>query len=330
MTDVRIYDLGPNQIGRFYRGGKRIAAFRGLPAIGDDAPEDWVASTTPVQGEDDLGLTRLEKGLRLVDVLARAPEAFFEPAHVARFGGDPTILIKLLDAGERLPVHFHPDDGFAARSLGSPYGKSEAWVVLEAEADASVHLGFARDIAEGELAEMVAAQDADALLGEMNSVPVNAGDSIFVPAGLPHAIGAGILLLELQQPSDLSLLLERHGMSEAEAFLGLERTAALSAVTRSRLAPRDLDELRARRGASLFPPEADRFFRADVVSGGAHFGATFSVLVCYADEGVLMSESFDPLAVRRGKTLLVPFAAGATALTGSCEAIRCRPPGPSA
>lgn len=329
MTDVGIYDLPPNQIGRFYRGGKRIAAFRGLPTAHDDAPEDWVASTTAVHGEHELGLSHLHDGTRLLDVFARDPSAFFEPAHRERFGSDPTVLLKLLDAGERLPVHLHPGDGFAQRHLGARYGKTEAWFILEADDDAWVHLGFVRDLAEFELASLVAAQDPDALLGVMNRVPVAGGDSIFVPAGLPHAIGAGILLLELQQPADLSLLLEWHGMPEADAFLGLERATALSAVKRSGVSEAELERLRASRGASLFPAAADRFFRADLVSGGAHMDAGFSVLVCHAREGVLTSESFDPIAVRRGSTLLVPFAAGATHLTGSCDAIRCRPPSPS-
>jgi mannose-6-phosphate isomerase len=327
--DAAVYDLGPNQIRRFYRGGKRIAAFRGLPRAYDDAPEDWVASTTTVHGDGELGLSRVDDGTRLADVFARDPAAFFEPAHRERFGSDPTVLIKLLDAGERLPVHFHPDDRFAQRQLGLPYGKTEGWFILETDGDACVHLGFARDIGDDELAELVAAQAADALLAEMNPVPVAAGDSLFVPAGLPHAIGAGILLLELQQPSDLSLLLEWHGMPQAEAFLGLERPAALSAVTRRRVAPPELEQLRKSRGASLFPPEADRFFRADLVAGGASLEASFSVLVCYAGEGVLMSGSFEPIAVRRGSTLLVPFGAGITQLSGSCDAVRCRPPSPS-
>jgi mannose-6-phosphate isomerase len=328
MTEVGFYDLGPNQIRRFYRGGRRIAAFRGLLVSDDEAPEDWVASTTAVHGEEELGLSRLEDGTRLVDALARDPAAFFDPAHREMFGSDPRILIKLLDAGERLPVHFHPDDGFAARSLDSPQGKTEAWIILEAEVGASVHVGFARDIGEAELVEMVIAQDADALLADMNPLSVQAGDSIFVPAGLPHAIGEGILLLELQQPSDLSLLLEWHGMSQADALLGLERDAALAALTRSRVSALELEQLRDGRGASLFRREADRFFRAELISGGARLEASYSVLVCYAGEGVLASESCDPIVVRRGSTVLVPFAAGVTHLTGSCEAIRCLPPGP--
>jgi mannose-6-phosphate isomerase len=323
---MRPLALGPNQIGRFYRGGERIERFRGLPPSGDDAPEDWVASTTNVFGESELGLSRVDGGVRVADLFAAEPEAFFEPAHLAAYGPDPQILIKLLDAGERLPLHFHPDASFAKARLGSEHGKTEAWVILEAERGAAVHVGFASDVGEEELAAAVAAQDVDGLIGAMQRLEVAAGDSIYVPAGLPHVIGEGILLLELQEPSDLSLLLEWEGlMPEAQAWLGLPRDVALGAVTRE--APR-LEELTTRRGASLFPAEADRFFRADAVAAGDELDAAFSVLVVTDGEGELRSATGEPLAVRRGSTVLVPFAAGAAELTGSVRAIRCRPPSP--
>ena len=316
-------ELGPNQIRRFYRGGRRISEFRRLPSSGDDAPEDWVASSTSVFGDGGIGPTRLEDGVLLGDVLAGEREAFFEPAHLARFGSEPGILIKLLDAGERLPLHFHPDGDFASAHLRQAYGKTEAWIILDAEADAHVHVGFSRDVAEDELAKLAADQDVEAMLDAMHPLPVRAGDSIFVPAGLPHAIGEGILLLELQEPSDLSLLLEWEGvMPEDRALLGLPRTLALSAVTRSAV---DLRRLTATRRATLFPEEADAFFRADVVGGGAVLEPSFSVLIGYTGEGAVLTDS-DTLAVRRGSTVLVPFAAGPVELTGSFRAIRCRAP----
>lgn len=325
MERVRPLELGPNQIGRFYRGGARIEAFRGLPPSGVDAPEDWVASTTTVFGEDELGLSRVDGGLRLGDLFAAEPDAFFEPAYLAAYGADPNVLIKLLDAGERLPVHFHPDASFAAEHLGGAHGKTEAWVFLEAEPDAAVHVGFARDIGEDELAEKVAAQEIEALIGAMTRLPVRAGDSIFVPAGVPHVIGEGILLLELQEPSDLSLLLEWKSMSEEEAFLGLPRKLALSAITRT---PADLGHLTSRRGATLFPAEADRFFRAELVGEGDELEPGFSVLIVAGGEGELRTERAKAVALRRGSVVLVPFASGAAEVTGSVRAIRCRPPVP--
>jgi mannose-6-phosphate isomerase len=315
-------ELGPNQIRRFYRGGARIAAFRGLPSDGDDAPEDWVASTTTVHGEPETGRTRLEGGIWLGDLFAADPESFFEPAHLAAHGPDPALLLKLLDAGERLPLHFHPAGPFAAEHLGSAHGKTEAWVILEAKPGATVHVGFARDLGADELAAQVDAREVDGLMRLMNRLPVAAGDAIFVPAGLPHVIGEGILLLELQEPSDLSLLLEWEGlMTEEDAFLGLPRELVLGAVTRSAVDPAALT---ARRGAALFPSEADRYFRADVVAGGDTLEAGFSVLICTGGSGELRSERAEPVALRSGSVLLVPYAAGAVELAGSCRAIRCR------
>lgn len=319
---MRPLELGPNQIRRFYRGGARIEAFRGLPPDDDDAPEDWVASTTAVHGETETGRTRLGGGVWLADLFTADPETFFEPEHLAAHGPDPALLLKLLDAGERLPLHFHPDRPFAVEHLGSPHGKTEAWAILEAEPGATVHVGFARDLGADELAELLAAQDLDALMGLMNRLPVTAGDAIFVPAGVPHVIGEGILLLELQEPSDLSLLLEWRGlMAEEDAYLGLTRELVLGAVTRSAVDP---SALTARRGQALFPPEADRFFRADLVTGGDTLDPGFSVLFGTEGSGELRGEHADPIPVARGSVVLVPFSAGAVELAGSWRAIRCR------
>jgi mannose-6-phosphate isomerase len=302
---MRPIELGPNQFPRFYRGGPRIAAFRGLSASAGNTPEDWIASTTRAHGEE-YGPSRLPDGTPLADAMAADPEAFFEPEHLARFGARPEVLIKLLDSGERLPVHFHPDAEFALEHLGSRHGKTEAWLILEADPGAAVWLGFERDVTEDELARWVEEQDADAMLGAMNRISVAPGDELFVPAGTPHAIGEGILLLELQEPSDLSLLLE------GDSFLGLPRHGALSAVNRAAFAPQ--------RG---LPPGSERFFRADRVSGGTALEPAFSVLVVVEGEGTL-----DGLDVRRGSTVLVPYAAGRCELTGEVRAVRCRAPIP--
>jgi mannose-6-phosphate isomerase len=322
---VKPFDLGLNQIHRFYRGGARIAAFRGVPPSDDHAPEDWVASTTPVRGEPRLGRSRVD-GTFLADVLADDPQAYFEPEHLERFGPDPAVLLKLLDAGERLPLHFHPDDAFAQQHLGEPCGKTEAWIFLEADFGADVHVGFARDVTADEVAALVDAQDLAGMVAKMNRVPVRAGDAIFVPAGVPHVIGEGVLILELQEPSDMSVLMEWQGIvDEDEAFLGLPRELALSALDRS---PTDVNGLKARRRDAYLPAEADAFFRADKVGGGAELEASFSVLVVTDGEGVLETEHGGELWLQRGSTVLIPFAAGGARVSGECEAIRCRGPAP--
>ena len=328
--------LPPNGIPRFYLGGPEIAALRGTEPAGDRVPEDWVGSTTTVFGDDELGLSRLPDGRLLRDAAAADPVGFFGPDHAAHRGADPALLVKLLDAGERLPVHVHPDDRFAREALGTRYGKTEAWIVVATtKPDASVAAGWREGIDAETLERWVRAQDHDALLGALNPMPVSAGDAIFVPAGTAHAIGDGVLIVELQQPTDLSVLLEWDGFGiadELEATLGLGWDAALRCVD---LAAQDPAALRADPAAdgargvtSLLPPAADRFFRAERIAPApvAELEPGFAIVVAIAGAGALHSDEGEPLPIRRGDTILVPWAAGACRVEGDVVAIACRPP----
>jgi hypothetical protein len=112
--------LGPNQpAGRFYAGGERIAAFRGLGHWLPFTPEDWVGSTTSLAGEQETGVSRLPGGESLADAVVADPVGWLGVEHVEAYGADPALLVKLLDAGERLPVHAHPTRQFAAAHVGS-------------------------------------------------------------------------------------------------------------------------------------------------------------------------------------------------------------------
>ncbi len=159
----------------FYRGDGRIDRLRGTAGHAD-RPEDWIGSVTARFGTADDGMTRLPDGSLLASAVAADPEAWLGAAHVARYGSDTGLLVKLLDAGQRLPVHVHPDRRFAAEHLARPHGKTEAWIVLEAAPDAAVYLGFNRDVGAGELAGWARSQDVSSLLAATNRVPVAAGD----------------------------------------------------------------------------------------------------------------------------------------------------------
>jgi mannose-6-phosphate isomerase len=322
--------LGPNMPDTFYRGAGHISSFRGTSF--DPHPEDWIASTTSRFGAAPAGLTRLPGGALLVDVIEADPLAWLGPDHVARFGVNPALLIKLLDAGQRLPVHAHPDRTFATEHLASPYGKTEAWIVLDAPADAAVWLGFTHDISADELTTWVARQDVTSLLAATNRVPIRAGDALLCPAGMPHAIGEGILLLELQEPTDFSVLLEWDGfpLTQADAALGLPLEVALQCLDRRRCGPARLAELRGHPNTvgTLLPAEADQFFIAERVGAGS-FEAGFSTLIVTSGSGQLNTDRGNSMPqsmqLRRGQTVLIPFAAGDCTISGDLSAIRCRP-----
>ena len=327
-SDNQPVTLEANQPRQFYRGGAAIAAFRSQDEA-DAGPEDWVASTTTQFGKDEAGLTRLPDGRWLRDAVADDPESWLGAEHAAEFGADTALLVKLLDAGQRLPVHCHPSDAFAAAHLGCRHGKTEAWIVIGTVGpDPTVYIGFREDVPAAVAAEWVSTQDSAAMLAALNPVEVSPGDTVFVPAGVPHAIGEGVFIVELQQPTDFSVTLEWRGfLADAEAgHLGLGYDKALDCLERRAQSPADLvRRTRALTGASvdLFDAQADPFFRADRlhVSGTAALEPSFGVFVVLEGAGTL-----GPVAVHRGSTVVVPHAAGEVVVTGDVVAVRCRPP----
>jgi mannose-6-phosphate isomerase len=306
--------LPANQPETFYRGEGRIAAFRNVPAL-PDRPEDWVGSVTSRFGLAPSGLSTLADGRVLADAIAADSRWWLGPDRA-----DTGVLVKLLDAGQRLPLHVHPDRRFATAHLASPYGKTEAWVIVSARPGAYVHLGFSRDVDLDELAGWVDGQKNGEMLAATNRIPVAAGDAILCPAGLPHAIGDGILLVEVQEPTDFSVLLEYENFGLADGHLGLGYDLALRCVDRAAWTPSRLNTLRGG-GQDLLPAAADEFFAARRRSGGDVIEQGFGVLVAVAGEGRLVGEH-DDLPVRRGDTLLIPYAAGPLRLAGPVEAIR--------
>jgi mannose-6-phosphate isomerase len=356
-TRAQPVKLAPNRFDHFYRGGGRLAALRGQ-AGGSHQPEEWVASATTRAGEALLGLSRLPDGSLLRDRLGSDPRSWLGPEHLARYGADGLeLLVKLLDAGQRLPVHVHPDRAFAGEHLGLAHGKTEAWIVVDADPGAVVGLGLRRPTDLATLTALVRAHDADALVDALHHRTVRPGDGILVPAGTPHFIGAGVFVVELQEPTDLSILLEWQGLAldgERDGHLGLGFDVALRAVD---LTVWSEDALAAhirpaapggpaggtsggpsggRSGGHglvpALPADAEPYFRAHRVTGTGpvRVEAGLSVLVVLDGAGELAPQDGAALPLRRGDAVLVPWAAGPWAVTGEVDALLCRPPAPDA
>jgi mannose-6-phosphate isomerase len=328
--------MPPHRFAHFYRGGSRITDLRGVPGPGDRSPEEWLASTTTRFGAAPAGLSVLPDGRLLRDAVAEQPEAWLGPRHVAEFDVDTGLLVKLLDAGERLPVHVHPDRTWALQHLGCRYGKTEAWYIVAADDGAHVHLGFREDVPPTELADRVERQEAAALLDVMHTRSVSAGDGVLVPAGWPHAIGAGILLVEAQEPTDLSILLEWSGFDldgSAGGHLGVGFATALSAVDVRAHGSHEVDAL-VRRGTDeradtlldVLPRAADNFFRMQAArpASAVAVPAGFAVVVVLAGRGELAAAT-TAVPVSRGDVLAVPYGAGEWTLRGAVDAVVCRP-----
>jgi mannose-6-phosphate isomerase len=328
--------LGPNQPARFYAGGERIGRLRGQATAVPAGPEDWVGSTTTVFGGWSEGLSRLPDGRLLRDAIDLNPVGYLGREHVRRWGADPALLVKLLDSGERLPVHVHPGRRFASEALGLGFGKTEAWLIIDAQPGAVVHLGLKTPITSTTLARWVAEQDVAPMLGALHELPVRAGDVVFVPAGTMHAIGTGILMIELQEPTDLSVLLEwqRFGVDGGAAHLELGWDRALEAVDLDTTPPGGLViESTVTNGThaieELLPQAVAPYFRAQrIVIGGepVHLEASFAILVVLDGSLTLWDDRAGRLELASGMTAMVPFGIGQTTLDGHARLIRCLPP----
>lgn len=289
----------PTRVYRFYRGGALIDRLRGEPEHDGEHPEDWIGSivraSNPGRDEPLEGLTRLEDGRLLRDAVAD------DPAH----WGSPDVLVKLLDPVSRLPVHAHPDRAFARARLGSPYGKTEAWLVVATrEAEAEVWLGLRESVDPVQYRAWIDSQD-DALLGSLHRLTVRAGDAVYVPAGVPHAIGAGALVVELQEPADLSIVCEWKGfpIDPDDAHLGIGWDRALEALR--------LDAYEPSLG---LPEEAAEFFHVDERAEPA---GRFAVLLVLEGDGEI-----DRQAARPGDAFVVPAAVESFEVRGDLRVLR--------
>lgn len=313
---------------RFYKGGARIAEFRGDHDPQPNTPEDWVGSTTSVRGRSPVGVTRLEDGRLLSDAIEAAPAEWLGPEHVQRFGADSMLLVKLLDAGQRLPVHAHPDGDFAASYVSAAHGKAEAWYILS---PGTVYVALTEELSADALHTLVRNQDIPTLLSLMHEVHVEAGDCVFVPHGVLHAIGEGVFIAEVQEPEDLSILLEWEGfdldgMKDGHLDLGFD--LALTAVEKTARSEANVDALICRgvTDASALPEEANRFFRLEKVDTQQDFPAGLAVLIALDDSAKLSMENGDVYDLASGSTTLMPYAAGAFRVDGSV--LVARPPLP--
>jgi mannose-6-phosphate isomerase len=343
---LRPWRLPPNRVSRFYRGGALLDRFRagalgpdGAPTQDGTRPEDWVASATsvwtppatPASGEG-LGVAEIDgRRHRIVDLLTADPELVAGRDLVAAAGITTGVLVKLLDAGVRLPVHAHPSRPFARRWLRSWFGKAEAWIVVGTRESSDpegpvVRIGFRHDVEREELIDLIADERTADLLDAMHVRPTTPGDVWFIPPGVPHAIGAGVFMVEIEEPTDFSIVAETGDvpLHPAAAHLGLGWEVAIDAFDRAGHDDAWLDGLRhnGRRPNEggdgwtwepLLDGAADPYFRAGrlAVHGRAspELGPPALLIgVVTGGRGTVRAGAGD-LPVRAGETFAIPAAA---------------------
>ena len=152
------------------------------------------------EGDESVVINGLLAGNNLVELIEIYMGDLVGDKIYDAFGLSFPLLFKLIDANENLSIQVHPGDVVAAERHNS-YGKTEMWYVVDADPGAELIIGFTKDCTPDEYVE---ALDAGEVEGLLQKVPVKKGDVLFIPAGLVHAIGKGVVVAEIQQSSDIT------------------------------------------------------------------------------------------------------------------------------
>ncbi len=205
---------------RTYTGGSLIDRIHGIEDSKDTQfPEEWIMSTVVARnaGREDIieGICFLDddRSVSLKDYIESDPEKALGTRHAQSIGATTGVLVKVIDAAERLTVQVHPNKEKALSLFNSKFGKTECWYVLggrtiDGEAP-SIYMGFKPGITREEWKRCFDEQDIPALLGHMHHIEVKPGDTWLINGGVPHAIGTGCLLVEIQEPTDYTIRVER-------------------------------------------------------------------------------------------------------------------------
>ena len=181
---------------------------------------------------------------------------------------------------------------------------------------------------------MVSNQDSQALLASLRRSEVSVGDAILVPAGVAHAIDSGIFVLELQEPTDLSALLEWEGFAvdgNKDGHLGLGFETVTDALMLDPLSDAEFNSLVMRNvfsgGAlrSVLPIKADGYFRAHLAPGVGDFESGFAIGLVLDGTGEITFADAPGMQITKGDALVIPHAAGKFTISGA-NVIICRPP----
>lgn len=160
--------------------------------------ETWVVSS--VKGSESMAINGMDKGQTLPEIVARYGAEFLGKKNYEKFGNDFPLLIKFIDARQDLSIQVHPDDELSAKRHGK-MGKNEMWYVVDADRGSQLIAGFTQKIETSEYAKKVADGSIE---NDLNKVCVSEGDCFYIPAGRVHGIGAGMVIAEIQQTSDVT------------------------------------------------------------------------------------------------------------------------------
>ena len=286
-------------------GGNKICDYKGIDQPEPNIGESWEISAVP--GHESVVAEGIYKGLKLTELIDRFGEELLGKKVVEKYGLNCPLLVKIIDAADNLSVQVHPDDALAQERHNS-LGKTEMWYIIDTDKGAKIFAGlntamtpddYVRRVAEGTFADTLAVHE---------SAP---GDVFFLPAGRVHAIGAGNLLAEIQESSDITYRIYDYDRRDAqgnarELHTELAKDAIDYTVHADYKSPRPSDDVK-----DCEIVKCEHFTTQRVkVDGKTELSFdpdSFTVVMCI-DGNVWLKGDGAEMNVKKGQTLLVPAA----------------------
>jgi len=296
-------------------GGEKLKTILNKSITSKITGESWELST--VEGDVSIVAEGELKGKSLMDLINDMPEEILGTSVYKRFGKQFPLLFKYLDAREDLSIQVHPNDKLAKERHNS-FGKTEMWYVMQADADARIIVGFKKDSSKEEYLKHL---NDKTLVSILDDVKAKSGDVFFLETGTVHAIGAGLVVAEIQQTSDITYRLYDFDRKDAQGNTReLHVDLALDAINYNKVDTQKKYDKKTNVANVVVdcPYFTTNFIPLEDKVEVAKSGQTFTVYMCIEGNFEIEYEGFKQ-SYKKGDTVLVPAAINAFVLIGNAS-----------
>lgn len=285
-------------------GGDKIAALKHVDTDQQQIGESWEISAVP--GHASIVANGPEKGQNLQQLVEKYGPALMGHHVYERYGNLFPLLVKIIDAKRDLSVQVHPNDELAKQRHNS-LGKTEMWYILDTEPGAKIYAGMSQEITPDDYTRLVAEDKIMDVVAAHDSHP---GDVFFLPAGRIHAIGAGNLLAEIQETSDITYRVYDYGRIDADGKPRQLHTQEAKDAIDYKVYPDYLTHYDHESKGIMPLISCDHFKieKADVEGAMQIPMPEDSFLIIMALDGaaIVKVDDNEPISLKRGHTMLVP------------------------
>ena len=296
-------------------GGEKLKTVLNKSITSNITGESWELST--VEGDVSVIANGDLKGKLLTDVIDEAPNEMLGTAVHERFGRQFPLLFKYLDAREDLSIQVHPNDALAKKRHNS-FGKTEMWYIMQADEGSEIIVGFKEDSNAQEFLEKV---ESKTLVSILDSVEVKEGDVFFLETGTVHAIGAGLVVAEIQQTSDITYRIYDFDRVDAQGNTReLHLDLAVEAINYHKLDTRReyLEEENQSNTIVNCPYFTTNFIPLTDAINISKTGNSFTVYMCI-DGAFEIEYNKDIYQYKKGDTVLIPAAMDYYTISGKAS-----------